>query len=245
MTLFLSLVLVLHLLYYVLIFRRVADAPIHNAIATNQPKITLLICFKDEVDRVDTLMEAVLSQSVDDIVLADDLSSDGTYEKLLDYKSARVQVIRATMDRPGKKQVMQDGLAAAKYDRILVTDADCVPASDDWSAHMNNIDKPLTLGYGPMTKTGTLTNQFSRFETYLTAMQYIGYALWGRPYMGVGRNMIIDRKLRYAHRDRIKGKDLASGDDDLTINAIATAENTGICLHPDAFVVGLILHSTH
>jgi hypothetical protein len=47
---------------------------------------------------------------------------------------------------------------------------------------------------------------------------------------------MIDRSLKTSKLEQIKGQDLASGDDDLTINAIATDENTGICIHPESFV---------
>jgi hypothetical protein len=101
---------------------------------------------------------------------------------------------------------------------------------------MNSIDKPNVLGYSPMKKTSGLVNLFARFETYLTGVQYLSYAFARMPYMGVGRNMIIDNSLRASNLDKVKGQDLASGDDDLTINAIATGENTGICIQPDSFV---------
>jgi len=234
--LLLIVVLIIHLLYYVVIFRKVAHVSTAESIDSKSNDISLVICFKNEADRVESLMKSVLHQAVSDIVLVDDFSIDETLNKLLQYQSERVQVIQPKIDKPGKKQAMQDGLATAKYDRVLVTDADCIPASQDWAAQMNSIDKPLVLGYGPMVVTDTFVNQFARFETYMTAIQYMGYALWGRPYMGVGRNMIIDKSIRNRNIDQIKGRDLASGDDDLTINAIATGDNIGVCLHLNSFV---------
>jgi hypothetical protein len=54
--------------------------------------------------------------------------------------------------------------------------------------------------------------------------------------MGVGRNLAFKRQMY----DRVGGFSqhfhLLSGDDDLLVNAAATAQNTAICVHPDAFM---------
>jgi hypothetical protein len=70
----------------------------------------------------------------------------------------------------------------------------------------------------------------------MTALQYLSYALIGIPYMGVGRNIKIDKAIVLAQREKIKGTHLASGDDDLMINALSSKENTSICIEPESFV---------
>ncbi len=228
--------LFVHLLYYLFLFEQLAKATGDIEFVKETKLISIVVCFKNEEKNVDAILKALLLQKSDDIVLVDDFSIDQTFEKLSAYQSERVQIISTTIDLPGKKQAVNDGIALAKHDRILFTDADCIPASSDWSFMMNSTDKPIVLGYSPMKKTQGIVNLFARFETYMTGVQYLSYAKAGHPYMGVGRNMIIDRSLRASNLDKIKGQDLASGDDDLTINAIATVENTGICIHPDSFV---------
>ena len=104
---------------------------------------------------------------------------------------------------------------------------------------MSNDTSPFVLGYGPMKKVKGLVGLFARFETYMTAIQYLSYALIGLPYMGVGRNIKIDRALVLAQRDKIKGSHLASGDDDLMINALSSKENSRICIEPESFVYSM------
>jgi glycosyltransferase involved in cell wall biosynthesis len=226
-----------HLLFYLFLFAQLVNEKGVIESAKETKLISIVVCFKDEEKNVDTILKTLLLQKSDDIVLVDDFSADQTFEKLSRYKSERIQIIRASIDLSGKKQAVNDGIASAKHDRILLTDADCIPATSDWSIIMNSVEKPIVLGYSPMKKTKGLVNLFARFETYLTGVQYLSYAKVGLPYMGVGRNMIIDRYLRASNLDNVKGQNLASGDDDLTINAIATKENTGICIHPDSFVL--------
>ena len=161
MTGLLILVLFVHLLYYLFLFVRLVsnDAELKKEIKP----ISIVVCFKNEEKTVEVFLKKLLVQKIDDIVLVDDFSIDKTFEKLSAYQSETVQVIRASSNRPGKKQAVNDGIASAKYDRILFTDADCIPGTSDWSIIMNSTDKPIVLGYSPMKKTQGLANLFARF----------------------------------------------------------------------------------
>jgi hypothetical protein len=79
-------------------------------------------------------------------------------------------------------------------------------------------------------------NGWSRFETAHTAIQYLSFALSGMPYMGVGRNLAFKRQAYERAGGFSAHVDLPSGDDDLLVNAAATAENTAICLHSESFM---------
>lgn len=227
----------LHLAYYVLIFARLiwwrSDA---EGTKTARSPLSILVCIKNEKPRINGLVTALNRQDVDEIVIVDDYSSDGSLELLGTIASKKIRVVQATADRPGKKHASADGIAACSYDKILFTDADCTPASDEWAQIMSASDRPIVLGYSPMSKTSSLVNLFARYETYMTGLQYLSYAAIGIPYMGVGRNMLIDTKILSGASAAIRGKHLASGDDDLTINAVATADNTAICIDPRAHV---------
>lgn len=84
------------------------------------------------------------------------------------------------------------GIAQAQHEWVVLTDADCRPASPRWLRHVAGKTGPATeviLGYGPLEKRPGFLNAFARFETAMTAIQYFSYALAGIPYMGVGRNL--------------------------------------------------------
>ena len=91
----------------------------------------------------------------------------------------------------GKKFALTLGIKAAKYDYLLLTDADCYPRDKDWissmAQHFSN--KTIVLGYGAYEKHKGLLNKLVRFDTFQVAMQYFSYALIGKTYMGVGRNL--------------------------------------------------------
>ena len=60
------------------------------------------------------------------------------------------------------------------------------------------------------------------------AMQYLGMAIRGIPYMGVGRNLAYRRSLFFANNGYGAHNHLISGDDDLFVNSNATKANTTV-----------------
>ena len=99
----------------------------------------------------------------------------------------------------GKKFPLSIGIKEAKHEIVLLTDADCVPASEHWmfkmqDAFSNGVE--VALGYGAYTKMPGLLNKIIRFETFHSALQYLSYALAGSTYMGVGRNLSYKKDLK-------------------------------------------------
>jgi hypothetical protein len=93
----------------------------------------------------------------------------------------------------------------------------------------------IVLGYSPYQATGGFLNSFIRFETIRTAINYLSAALVGNPYMGIGRNLAYTKTLFFKNKGFASHMHVLSGDDDLFVNENATAENTTIEIHPEAF----------
>lgn len=130
------------------------------------------------------------------------------------------------------------GIKTARYEVVLLTDADCVPASEFWLQKMQEAYQPgieIVLGYGAYYKAPGLLNKLIRFETFHSALQYFSYALAGHPYMGVGRNLSYKKELFFNNKGFSSINQIPGGDDDLFINKVATPTNTAIMIDPDAF----------
>jgi len=138
-------------------------------------------------------------------------------------------------------------LTYAKDRHILLTDDDCLPASDQWASLMlnelvnNNSD--VVLGFSPVEKkSNSLLHVWSHFESLVTGVMYVSFAMKGWPYMGVGRNLLYRKNL--LTQDLLgQHSDLASGDDDLSINTIKDNSRIGVCLDPRSFVTTDPSHS--
>ena len=179
-----------------------------------------------------------------EVVVADDASSDETRSFLRAQQRIHPQLSIVTTDgRPDgihpKKHALQLAIGAARYDRLVLTDADCRPASGQWLARMSAPLRGRTqvvLGYSPYLRQAGWLNRFITYETLHTGLLYLGSALADRPYMGVGRNLAY-RKSFFAQGQRFeKHRTVVGGDDDLWVNEHAHGANTEVALAPEALV---------
>ncbi len=235
--------------YYFCIFRVLISYKTKLQKNKNLP-VSVVICAKDEAENLKLFLPAVLDQDYPDfeVVLIDDRSIDATFDVMQEFKENypdKIRLVKVNFNddnrlRGNKKYALTLGIKAAKYNYLLFTDADCQPVSKNWiqsmSGHFTS-KKQLVLGYGKYQQTKGFLNKLIRFETVQTALQYFSYSLKGMPYMGVGRNLAYTKDLFMNNNGFYTHLDLLSGDDDLFVNEVATADNTAICLDPDSFTV--------
>ncbi len=238
---------IVQIVYWGIIFGRFAthkpDPPPPKA----PEPVSVIICAKNEAENLQDHLPYILQQSYDDyeVIVVNDASTDDTAKVLNEFKKkyAHLRILTISKDTErnmkGKKYALSKGIEAAKHELLLLTDADCRPASELWidkmQAHIGgNIQ--IGLGYGPFFTKKSFLNKFSRFETLYTAIQYFSAALWGIPYMGVGRNLIYNKSLYVDNQGFSSHADITSGDDDLFMSEVATGNNTTICLEKGCFM---------
>ena len=174
--------------------------------------------------------------------MVNDNSIDETKYILDEYKKSfkNLTAIELTQEAKfitGKKFPLSMGIKSAKHEILLLTDADCVPATEFWIQKMQaayNDGIEIVLGYGAYHKKPSLLNKIIRFETFHTALQYFSYALAGIPFMGVGRNLSYKRDVFIRNKGFSSINQIPSGDDDLFINQVATKKNIAIVIDPAA-----------
>jgi len=98
-------------------------------------------------------------------------------------------------------------------------------------------DTTIILGYSPFVKTGGFANAFARVDAFSIGVQYLTFAILGKPYMGVGRNMAYRKSLFLTAGGFEKHQHMLSGDDDLFIQGTASAGNTAVAFEPIAQTV--------
>jgi glycosyltransferase involved in cell wall biosynthesis len=238
-------VIALQVLYYLFFFLRLAIYKKPKKTVQVEHPISVVICARDEAHNLANTLPGVLVQAYStthEVVLVNDNSEDETKYLLDEFKKSfkNLNPVLLTQEAKmiaGKKFPLSMGIKSAKNETLLLTDADCLPASEHWMRLMQDgyhDGKEIVLGYGAYKKKPGLLNKLIRFETFHTALQYFSYALAGLPYMGVGRNLSYKRELFIKNKGFSSINQIPSGDDDLFINQVANRRNTAIVIDHDA-----------
>jgi glycosyltransferase involved in cell wall biosynthesis len=241
----LGLVAAVQVFYYLYFFNRLASYKAPQKEASQEYPVSVIICAKDEAANLVNNLPGILVQeykTTHELIVVNDNSTDESKYILEEFQRSfkNLTVIPLKQEAkgiPGKKFPLSVGIKSAKNEIVLLTDADCIPASEHWIKKMQDGYQPgieVVLGYGAYKKLPGLLNKFIRFETFHTALQYFSYALAGKPYMGVGRNLSYRRETFLRNKGFSAINHIPSGDDDLFINMVATKTNTAIVIDKDA-----------
>ena len=238
----------IQLFYYWGIFSRLAFYKRKDATSSPQ-SVSVVICAKNEFHNLDKNLPLILEQDYPDfeVVVVDDCSDDDTYyllKALSDkYERLKVLTLKETVSFvKGKKFPLAVGIKSTQHDILLLTDADCCPKSNRWIYEMQSHfteKSEIVLGYGGYEFQKGAANRLIRFDTVFIAMQYLSYALFGLPYMGVGRNLAYRKSLFYKNKGFSSIYHIKSGDDDLFVNQAATKKNTCIEIQTNAQTVSI------
>lgn len=225
---------------------KLALAPVEMMPDQAKNPISVIICARNEVDNLRKYLPSIFDQNYPnyEVIVVNDRSWDGTAELLETFEAVHknlkvVTVVDGQKFIAGKKFAVTMGIKAASHEWLVFTDADCQPQSNQWLMGMQqpeNEETEILLGYSPYFKKGGLLNSLVRFETFFTAVNYLSFALKGMPYMGVGRNLAYKKSMFFRTKGFAAHMHIPSGDDDLFVNANATATNTQIRIHKETHV---------
>ena len=227
--------------YYFFFFIRLFNYK-KKQISFSEP-ISVIICAKNEKDNLSKNLPRILSQKYInyEVIVVNDQSTDDTSFLLEDFERKYQNLVVVTIadhvnHKIGKKFALTLGIKSAKHEYLLLTDADCCPASENWIKKMveNYSHSDIILGYGAYNKKPGVLNRFIRFDTFNVAQQYFSYALSGFPYMGVGRNLAYKKSLFFDNKGFASHMHIASGDDDLFIQEVARKDNISIEIDSNA-----------
>ncbi|HOZ51006.1 MAG TPA: glycosyltransferase [Chitinophagaceae bacterium] len=241
----------IQLFYYLFFFSRLAfyKKKEERLMEPNFP-VSIIVCAFNEEANLKKNLPLLLKQNYFknnrpyfEVLVVNDNSEDDTFYLLnqLQEQYPHLHVVNLTQEAkliPGKKFPLSMGIKSARFEHLLLTDADCLPAGNKWLSEMAinfSSTKKIVLGYSPYIKHEGWLNKKIRFETVHSAMQYLSYAMAKIPYMGVGRNLGYMREIFNNNKGFSSHHQIVSGDDDLFINQVANSSNTTITISPDSF----------
>jgi len=240
--------------YALFFFRRLSSIPVNKVSlpAEERQPVSIIICAKNEAANLKKNLPAILGQrysnesgiALYEVIVVNDASTDDTEQVLnemeLHYDNLWDVVIPLNADRDlqGKKFALSKGVDYASNEWLLLTDADCTPASDQWLELMVAPlakGKEIVAGYGAYNKSLGLLNAFIRWETVHTFLQYSTYSIAGKPYMAVGRNLACTKRALQKAQAADRWNAVPSGDDDMLVNIAGNKDNTTIVASEASF----------
>ena len=213
---------------------------------TDAPPVSVVISARNEYHNLQKNLPLILAQDYPDfeVVVVNHASTDETklYLKELQQTHSNLKIVQIDRDLnffSGKKFPLSLGIKSAVNEILLLTDADCQPAGQNWIKLMatNYQEKTeVVLGYGPYREEKGFVNLLIRYDTVLVALQYFSFAVRGLPYMGVGRNLSYLRSTFFKNKGFTSHYKIPSGDDDLFIRQVANKQNTRIEINQASFM---------
>lgn len=239
-----SFMVLIQLLYVLFVYGRLA---FHKEKKTDilTPGVSIIIAARNESENIFKFLPFILEQDYPEfeVIIVNHQSTDdskfilGAYQR--DYPHLRIiEIEKSPHIKFGKKLPITMGVKGAKFEHLLLTDADCKPESNQWLRSMAGkfTDKhQIVLGYGPYKKTKGFVNAVIRFDTAWIGMSYLSMAKARMPYMGIGRNMAYTKTIFNSVQGFRSHSTISSGDDDLFIQETAKNKNYVININPETF----------
>jgi glycosyltransferase involved in cell wall biosynthesis len=211
--------------------------------------VSVVIAVHNELLNLKSLLPALLSQRYArfEVIIVNDRSDDGTVEFLRENYGNRENVRIVHVEDPDpsyntKKYALSVGIQLAENEIILLTDGDCIPRSQEWIKEFAESYRPETdviIGYSPYFPKKGFLNKLIRFEAFFTAVQYLGLALAGLPYMGVGRNLSYRKRLFIEANGFKPYEFVTGGDDDLFIQKVIQRNNFTLLINEKTHTVSI------
>ena len=235
------------LLYYWIIFSRFAFHKQKRIKDYHQDPISIVITSCDQAHHLSRTLPAILTQQYNDyeVIVVSDNSHDETVQVVEDFQKQYPHLVFVDLNSSvttikGKKFPLSIGIKEAKHKLIVLTDANCMPASPYWlqnmAKHFVN-GKQIVLGYCSYEKQKGFFNRLLRFDSLQTAIQYFSYSLAKMTYMGRGQNLAYTKDLFMKQRGFASHNHIAYGDDDIFIGRAATDKNVDIEYFSESYTI--------
>jgi cellulose synthase/poly-beta-1,6-N-acetylglucosamine synthase-like glycosyltransferase len=204
-----------------------------------QPTVSVIVCIKDDAEHWPAWWAAVKGQqwpAGTEVIAIDDGSTDELPALLTRAVQEEVSFTfahyRIDETSPGKRDALRFGVGQASGEWLLFTDVDCLPAGPAWASemtagHPGDVAAVLGGSWPKDEAPATWLSRVQALDALYIMRSYVGWAERDKPYMGVGRNLAIRRS---AFPGFTKAPATASGDDDMVIQAIASAPDVSVAV---------------
>ena len=135
------------------------------------------------------------------------------------------------------KMALNVGIKSARYEHVVLTTADAVPASEHWLAMMAKgfTKADIVLGYCGIEPGKGFARWFMRMSRMMDSALWIAAAIRRRPYRGIRHNLGLTKSL-YFGSNGFNRLNMNIGEDDLYLQSIMRRDNVCVMVSPRALV---------
>ena len=210
-----------------------------------QPGVSVLVYSHNQAEALARNLPVLLNQNYPkyEVIVLDDNSRDNTQDVLtmMDQRSdilMHTKIDEKTRAMSHRKLAVLLGTKSAHYDLILMTHAECMPASTDWIgglvSHFANPGVEVVLGPVVYERRTGFLSSFCQFDLFQRLLLMFGIALSMKAYAGWGQNLAFRKSTFYANRSQGFQRHLKMqpGEDDLFVADVARYGNVAVDFRP-------------
>ena len=210
-----------------------------------QPGVSVLVYSHNQAEALARNLPILLNQNYPkyEVIVLDDNSRDNTQDVLtmMDQRSdilMHTKIDEKTRAMSHRKLAVLLGTKSAHYDLILMTHAECMPASADWIgglvSHFANPGVEVVLGPVVYERRTGFLSRFCQFDLFQRLLLMFGIALSMKAYAGWGQNLAFRKSTFYANRSQGFQRHLKMqpGEDDLFVADVARYGNVAVDCTP-------------
>lgn len=207
---------------------------------------SIIIAAKNEENNLPKLFDSLnkldYPQNNYEIIFVNDQSTDNT-KRLIDEfisRNANCKIYDSFGKKyEGKKGALDIGVRHAKYEYIMITDADCEPQPNWLNAFAVRFNKgfDFVFGIASFKQSKSIVNKIACFENFRSQLLTVTLTKLGLPYSAASRSLGFKK----SSFEKIEGykntQETLSGDDDLLIReAVKYKMKIGVVENKDALV---------
>ena len=202
------------------------------------PSLSVIVYCKDSARALERMLPEVLAQKFDapfEVIVAND-GRNGDAEDVVKLLSCHHRNLRMTyvpddahaLSR--KKLAVTLGIKAARYDYVVLTDANVRIESHDW---LCGIARHFARGKEVVIATSYPVGErrlhgMGRYNMLADKATYLSSAISGKPYRATECNMAFRRKLFFGNNGFTSSVELHHGIDDIFLSGIVSADNYAV-----------------
>ncbi|MBR2196549.1 MAG: glycosyltransferase [Salinivirgaceae bacterium] len=206
-------------------FKKIAAQPQHSGANL---AVSVLVPFHNEESTIQSTIESLLNQQTEtdfEVIAIDDHSTDGSRGVVSAMLAANPRLHLIESNGRGKKNALSEAIAAARFNAIINTDADCAYPQgwlDAMAATFSHEKCSLLAAPVVLSPVSSWFQKFQFVDFASLVGSGIGAAGCRRPIMCNGANLMFDRLEYNKLTDPLNSK-IASGDDVFLLHKMKAA----------------------